>query len=159
MGSGYQLKKYMSINKITSVALAIIGVVVFTLGILLTASMHTFAGDGGVNALDCDAVATTTLTIGDDKETLIVAENARNAYVIVQQPLFATNTVALGFGATSSVTASGFILASAPSASATATPDQIVFGLNTDFPFVGNVYARTNAASTTLGVTVCRYTN
>jgi hypothetical protein len=136
------------------ILLIIVGLVFIAIGIFNLVTKDSLAGEGGQGATSCTVVASTTVIIGNQSSTRIVQPYAQNAYVIVQQPMFATNTVALSFNSSSTIL-QGYDLASAPTA--TTSPDKLVFGLNSDFPFTGFVEAITSAGSTTIGVTVCRY--
>lgn len=140
-----------------NIHLVVTAVVVLALSIALFIFTHAeqlLAGDGGTDAQACTMVATTTVVIGNQSSTQIVAAAANNAYVIISQPPNASNTVAIGFGVTPSLTTSSYLLASS---SMSIIPDRLVLGLNTDFPYVGAINAITNISSTSVGVTVCRY--
>lgn len=107
----------------------------------------------GPSATECDLVATTSVAIGHQSSTQIVAANALNAYVRIEQPSTATNTVFIAYGATATTQNSTRLSSSTNSM----IPDRIEMGLDTDFPYTGAVSAITNQGSTTVGVTVCRY--
>lgn len=112
----------------------------------------TLKGEGPA-ATECDLVATTTVVVGNQSSTQIVAAHSLNAYVRIEQPSTATNTVFLAYGATASA-ANATRLSTSTN---TMIPDNIEMGLDTDFPYTGAVSAITNLGSTTVGVTVCRY--
>lgn len=131
----------------------IIGLVYAIIGVLALVDKTGFAGEGGAGATSCDIISSTQVVIGDDSSTEIVANHAQNAYVLITQPINATNTVSIGFDS-AATTASGFVIGSS---TATYHPSVLEVGLNTDFPFTGAVNAITNLASTTIGVTICRY--
>lgn len=140
---------------------ALIGAALFVMGaILLLAGIFNFKNDpafSGVSSsasTECTIVSSTTVGIGNQTSTEIVASAKNNAYVIISQPVNATNTVALGFGATASLASSAVKLAST---STTVSPGTFVAGLNSDFPYTGSIQAITSTGSTTIGVTVCRY--
>jgi len=130
-------------------------VVVIGLAIALSFSSfeQSFAGEGGREASACTIFATSTVAVGNQTSTRVTTNYSNNAYVIVQQPVNASNTVYLNFNS-SSTAASGFHLAPGEASS---TPDTLVFGKNTDFPFAGYVEALTSVGSTTLNITECRY--
>jgi hypothetical protein len=132
---------------------ALVGIAIFCLGLwsLSTEKTDAFSSVAGSG---CNVVSTTTINIGNQTATTIVASAANNAYVLIQQPVNATNTVALGLGANASLTGSGIKLA--PGGAST-SPDSQAFGLNAPMPYTGSVSAITNLGSTTLGVTICRY--
>jgi len=109
---------------------------------------------GGANASDCSIVSSSYVTVGAGASSQILAASSRRAYAVIEQPLAATNTVALNFGSAATLT-SGIIL-SAGSASTT-DPDRIEVGLNTPFAYTGAVNAITTIGSTTLRVIDCKY--
>lgn len=144
----------MSKSELKGTILMGMGALLVIIGLFIFNGSQSIAGEGGVAATDCEIVASTTVVVGHQKSIEIVASAANNAYVIISQPVNATNTLALALGGTASITTSGYKLA--PGAAST-SPDKIVLGLNSDLPYTGSVSAITNLGSTTVGVTVCRY--
>lgn len=141
-------------QSIKGLALIALGAVLLLLGFFNFSKEEVLSGQGGVGATSCTIVASTTVGIGHQKSVEIVASAANNAYVIISQPVFATNTVALGLDGEANITTSAYKLAPG---TASTSPERLVLGLNSDFPFTGSIQARTNVGSTTIGVTVCRY--
>lgn len=132
-------------------ALMIIGFVLIALGFFNYDDKTAFSGSGDTS---CTVSTTTAVGIGAQTSTTIVPAGANIAYVRIQQPVFATNTVALGLGATANITTSGIKLAPG---TASSTPDVVTFGLNAPFPYTGSVQAITNVGSTTVNVVICKY--
>jgi hypothetical protein len=145
--------KYMISNNIKGSALLIIGVILVGAGVFNFIG-DTLGGDGGIGAQQCEIIASTTVNIGNQTSIEIVAAASDNAYVLLTQPVNATNTVYIGYGQDASTRNSTRLSAGNGS---TSTPDSIAFGLNTDFPYVGSIEALTSVGSATIGVTVCRY--
>lgn len=141
-------------QSIKGTALIALGAILILLGLFNFNQDEALSGQSSVNSTACTVVSSTTVGIGHQKSVEIVASASNNAYVIISQPIFATNTVAIGIGGTANLTTSGIKLAPG---TASTSPERFVLGLNSDFPFTGSVEAITNAGSTTIGVTVCRY--
>lgn len=141
-------------QSIKGTVLIALGALLILLGLFNFNQDEALSGQSSVNSASCTVVSSTTVGIGHQKSVEIVASASNNAYVIISQPIFATNTVAIGIGGTASLTTSGIKLAPG---TASTSPERFVLGLNSDFPFTGSVEAITNAGSTTIGVTVCRY--
>lgn len=110
-------------------------------------------GAGGVGARAC-TVTESVAAVGDDISSTVLSAYSNRAWASIQLPLLAsaavaTNTASLSFGGTAALN-TGYTLA-------TSTLGTPLFGLNTDFPFVGAVTAITSTGSTTLHVIECRY--
>lgn len=97
-------------------------------------------------------VTQTVKTIGHQYSTKILDKGARS-WAIIQQPLNATNTVALSFDNASSTVARGYKLYPPVSAS---TTDSVKFGYATDLPLQNAVEAITSTGSTTITVIECK---
>ena len=97
-------------------------------------------------------VTQTVKTIGHQYSTKILDRGARSQ-AIIQQPLNATNTVALSFDNASSTVARGYKLYPTISAS---TTDSVKFGYATDIPLQNAVEAITSTGSTTITVIECK---
>ena len=112
-------------------------------------------GAGFVNSQSCTVSRITATTTANQLSTMVLGTTTRRAWAIIEQPVNATNTVALSFnhGAPATLT-SGIDL---ENASTTNGLTEIRFGLNTDFPYTGSVYALTSTGSTTLKITECVY--
>lgn len=100
----------------------------------------------------CTISATTTVNVGHQASTRVLPAYSNRAWATIQLPKndagVASNTVSINFDASSTL-ASGYQLST--------TSNEMTFGLNTVFPFVGEVNAITSTGSTTLRVTECRY--
>lgn len=144
----------MSNKYITANSLLLLGVVLVIVGIYNLTTGNLFGGEGGQGAASCDIISNANVAIGDDSSVEIVAGHAQNAYVVVTQPINATNTVSLAFGEDAVAGATGYKLGSS---TAEYHPNTLVFGLNSDFPYTGSIEAITNIGSSTIGVTICRY--
>lgn len=125
-------------------------VVVFGLLYLFVAfdQKETFAGYGDASC----TVSQSVVVVGTTSQE-VVANNARYAWVRIQQPMTATNTVSLGFGIVATASSSIQLGTQASSVA----PDRVEFGLNTDFPYTGSVQALANTASSVLFITRCIY--
>ena len=139
----------------------VIGVAVVVLLLLLVLKpsglVENFGGGpGGQTARGCIVQGTTTaFEIGNDNSVSIFSTSSLRAWARIQQPEFATNTVALLFDRGTDAAIGGGL--SLVLGGGTSTPNFIDFGLNTDFPYTGHVTGITNSASTTILVTECLY--
>ena len=100
------------------------------------------------------AVCTVTeskVAVGHQLATTIVPAGARS-WAIIQQPVNATNTVALSFGGTA-VVGSGYQLANATTSN---YASELKLGFATDLPTGVAITARTSTGSTTLNVIYCK---
>lgn len=104
----------------------------------------------------CNITTAVTKSVGATDSVEVIASSSLRAYLRIEAQLNpndqATSTTFLGFAGTEGTSTSGVSLS-------TTTP---VFeaGLNTDFPYMGAVEARTNgSASTSVRVTECNYTS
>lgn len=99
----------------------------------------------------CNMSATTTVVIGNQSSTQILAAHSLRAWATIQLPSLggvSTNTVSLNFDAPATL-ASGYELST--------STREFSLGLNESFPFVGAVNAITSTGSTTIRVIECRY--
>lgn len=96
-------------------------------------------------------VTTTLVSIGHQAATTVVSGGARS-WAIIQQPVNATNTVAVSLGGTAAI-GSGYELTPATS---TSPVPQFLVGYATPLPYQGAISARTNAGSTTIKVIECK---
>ena len=109
-------------------------------------------GAGGLSANSC-TVTQTTVSVGDDISSTMLASAVNRAWATITQVRtsagVASSSVSLSFGGTATV-GNGYVLS-------TTTPEA-TFGLNTDYPFTGAVTGITNGtASGTVLVTQCLY--
>lgn len=104
---------------------------------------------------ECD-VYETVVAVGHQAATQLLPVNPARQWAIVQQPLNATNTLALSLDGSAAV-GSGYELppASVISGTATSTPE-FRFGYATDIRTGNALSARTNNGSTTAKVLECR---
>lgn len=139
------------------IIISIGGVIVLALGVLLGVSMYRGEDPlaGGLTNASCTPTVVSAVSIGNQVSTEIVATSSNRAYVIIQQPLNATNTVHLSFDRGAVATADNGIAL----ANATTSGDRtyIDFGRATNFPYVSSVTGITDAGSTTVLVTECNY--
>lgn len=112
-------------------------------------------GDGFI-ASSCTTGTSTAVAIGHQYSEDIIGTSSRRAFVSIQQPVNATNTVSISLrqGARA-VTNHGTSLHSAIFGT---TTQPFIVGLNTDLPYTGTITARTNAGSSTVLVMECNYT-
>lgn len=110
---------------------------------------------GGLGDKGCSVSTVTMATVGHQQSSTLLSANSSRAWAMIQQPLNATNTVALSFdeGAAATLT-SGLSL---ENASTTIGMTSITFGLNTDLPYTGAVTGLTNTGSTSVSITQCSY--
>jgi len=111
-------------------------------------------GLGGKTDSACTVNSVVSAPVGGDISSSVLSAYSNRAWASIQlysgNNGVATGTVSLSFDeGAASVLANGFELA-------TNTPE-IIFGLNTDFPYVGAVTGITSNGSTTVRVTECRY--
>ncbi len=135
------------------VIIAFIGIIASLFMSLMPSESDGQGLTGGVNASDCTVTSSAAVVVGPGGSAVVLAAHGRRAWAEVEQQVSATNTVALNFGADATLT-SGMRLAPG---TASTTPDKLIFGLNTDMPYTGDVTGITNVASTTVIVTECRY--
>ncbi len=115
---------------------------------------QTLRGEGGPAATTCIA-SSSIIAIGHQQSRGLLATSSRRAWAAIGQPVNASNTVALSLNdVTASLTGATFKLT--PATSTSARPD-MVFGLNTDFPYTGAIKALSDTASSTVLVTECVY--
>lgn len=123
-----------------------------------TMYLYAFRAEAGTSSLTsypCNNVTSTSTVIGNQVSTQVLATSSRRAWARIQQPINATNTVAISFaGGTAAVLGTGVQLS--PSTSTSPVPF-VDFGLNADLPYVGAVQAITSTGSTTVLVTQCVY--
>lgn len=93
-----------------------------------------------------------TIQIGNLASTEILSAGNR-AWVIVQQPVNATNTVAISLDGTTAQISEGYHLGDAW---ATTTPSEFRMGFGTDITNQNSLNAITNLGSTTVNVISCR---
>lgn len=133
--------------------------IVALIGAVLYATRDTTAFGSGTNggalADACTSVSSAKVAIGHQQSTNVVATTSNRAYVMIEQPTNATNTVSIvmnnGVAAT---TINGIQLTPATTSSPVSS---ITLGLNTDNPYTGTVTAITDVGSTTVNVYTCRY--
>lgn len=104
-------------------------------------------------------VTQSVVPIGHQFSAVVSTSTPGRQWAIIQQPLNATNTVSLAFGATA-VAGQGFTLnrdvtgpASVDSAS---TTEYFKYGFATEFPMQTYVTARTSTGSTTVNLIECK---
>lgn len=132
------------------VSLLIVSFVATIFGIFTTPKMDV-ENNPSLGLAVCN-VTQTVKTIGHQYSTKILDKGARS-WAIIQQPLNATNTVALSFDNASSTVARGYKLYPPVSAS---TTDSVKFGYATDLPLQNAVEAITSTGSTTITVIECK---
>lgn len=127
----------------------------FVTGIFFINKSPSFGGTSFVNSQACTISTDTVAIIGNQLSSTLLAANSRRAWAIIQQPLNATNTVAVSFNNGASATLnSGLQL---QNASTTNGVYEIHFGLATEFPYTGVVTGITSTGSTTVRITQCVY--
>jgi hypothetical protein len=103
----------------------------------------------------CVTSTVTAVAIGNQASTRIVATSSRRAFVRIQQPINATNTVSLIANADApATTATGLQLTAATT---TSPIPYMEFGLNTDMNYTGSITGITNTGSSTVLVTQCNF--
>lgn len=110
---------------------------------------------GGDLADACTSMTVTQVPIGNQVSTAILATSSRRAYVLLEEPVNATNTISIStnFGAPA-VLNGGMSLTPATS---TSPVPLIELGLNTELPYTGGITAITGSGSTTISITNCNY--
>lgn len=113
---------------------------------------------GVLGATVACTVTQTVVPIGDDIATTVLAAGSR-AWAVIQQPVSATNTASLSIGGTA-VYGQGFNLASSTKGtnitSNFSNYPELRIGYATDLSTSAAITARTESASSTLNVTVCK---
>lgn len=114
---------------------------------------QNLAGQGGLNANSCTMLSVASVAIGNQSATEILASKPNRAWARIQNIRNATNTPALSFENTATLT-TGIRLGSELT---TTTPAYFELGLNTDFPYTGSTSAITDNGSTTVNIVDCLY--
>jgi len=118
--------------------------------------MESLAGATGAHTeRSCATITTTAVEIGNEVSVQLIATGTR-AFVRLQQPVNATNTVSLAFNNDVAAVADTGIVFEIDETGST-TPSFIDFGLKTSFPYAGAVTGITDTASTTLFRIECNY--
>jgi hypothetical protein len=102
-------------------------------------------------------VSSTEVAVVNPSSTSILSANGTRAWAIIQQPVNATNTIALSFDeGADAVLGQGYQLAdiSTSTGEAQASP---MFGRGTEFPYTGEVTAIASVGTTTVLITECSY--
>jgi len=136
------------------ITIIIIGVAMVIGIVLLIDRNQSLGGGDGFSAFSCTTTHTTP-TVGSEVANILLAAHSRRAYAEIHIGDNATNTVALSFGGTATL-AGGYPINAANNGGASSTPS-VVFGLNTDFPFTGDVTGIADTSSTTVQVVQCLY--
>lgn len=126
-------------------------------GTLYTVKKDVNVGGGaGISAPKCSVSSTEVATLGNQLSSTVLAANETRAWARIQQPLNATNTVALSFDeGAAAVRGEGYTLTNATTTSPVAMTD--AFGRATDLPYTGAVTAISSTGSSTVLVTECSY--
>ena len=114
-------------------------------------------GSGGQYARTCTVNTVAVALVGHQVSRTILSSYGLRAWARIQQPINATNTVQLAFDEGNAATLNSGLTLYAPQANGSTTITHIDFGLNTDFPYTGEVTGITNVGSTTVFITECRY--
>ena len=138
------------------ILLGIVGIAGYTMGNRSVDPIQpvevTLSGQGGIGANACTISSQTTVAIGDELSTQLLATSSRRAWAYIELPVdltgVATNTISLGYGVTATLALSGDL--------STTTPSREI-GLNTNFAFTGAIHAITSTGSTTAKVVECTY--
>lgn len=149
------LKEYMNVLRVAGVLF--IGILVGTLIYRNPPNRESlFSGQGGIGANSCRSSSTIT-SVGHQQGVPLLATSSRRAWATVQSIRVestdnATNTIAVFFHDfvhnTNTIANSTYRIT-------TTTP--LTFGLNTDLPFTGPVFALSDNGTTTVRVSECRY--
>lgn len=121
--------------------------------IFVNLKVRSFGSASTLATPACTISTVAQATVGHQLSSTILAANSRRAWAIIEQPLNATNTLSINFGATATVN-TGLQL---PPATTTNETDHIELGINTNFPYTGDVMGITNNGSTTVRITQCVY--
>lgn len=133
----------------------IIGAFVIALAVIVAPYLNT-GSDSDVSfegslRLCNGAITETLVTLGNQSATTILTPGTRQ-WVIIQQPLNATNTLALSFGGTA-VIGQGYELSVATTSIAM---DEFSFGFSTKYPMRDAVSAISDTGSSTAKVLTCK---
>ena len=143
-------KHYLAFYGVLAVFTVLIGVLMF-----LSMPDATFGSNGSRATSECIVSAATKATVGNQVSTTLLAENTLRAWAVIQQPINATNTIAVSFDE-GAAAALGTGLELTASTSTSPNP-KVEFGLNTDFAYTGEVTGISNTGSSTVLVTQCIY--
>lgn len=137
-----------------SLSLAAILVALFATIVVLVDTRPSYGGISTVGSMACTVSAPTSVTVGNQASSVILATSSRRAWARISQPLYATNTISIALNGASAVANTGILIASTTAA---LVPTYLDFGLNADLPYTGAVAGITSTGSTTLAVTQCNY--
>lgn len=136
-------------NKKVKVILGIVAVVALVWG--TSAVQDNLGGGDGYVAQKCDVTTNTEVEVNPGNSQTVLSAYSRRAWASVGSNGTTTQNIWLSFDeGASAVVGQGFRINS------TSSPD-MMFGLNTDFPYTGEVTALAASATTTLNVIECRY--
>lgn len=127
----------------------------FLVLILAATAFSFFAqpSEAQIYASSCTISTSTARSVGHQASTEILATSSNRAWAIIQVRTNETNAVFLNFASgNTAVVNQGMSLGTS-----TEDMNEITFGRNTEFPYVGSVTGITNVSSTTVLVTECNY--
>lgn len=114
---------------------------------------HAFGSASTTATPRCTVSTSTSALIGTQVSREILPASTRRAWASIQVPAQATSSIYLAFNAgTAASIGKGTGINTSASSS-----DRIVFGLDTDFPYVDAVQGITSVGSTTVLITECDY--
>ena len=117
------------------------------------------AGEGGPFADSCTVNTVTSKAVGTASTRIFATSTGpanRRAWIRIQQPMNATNTIAIVMNQDVAATITSGILL--PPATTTATlPGHIELGLNTNIPYTGSITAIAGTGGAVVNVTECLY--
>jgi len=136
-----------------------IGILILTIVIILSGVIKMDIGvstaSAEVGSRSCQIVYSGVMNIGHQLSTTLFSTTSNRAYVKIAAPDNATNTIKLSFGATGAANIGTTL--NVPNLNGASSTPSTIFGLNTEFPFTGPVYALTDNGSSTIDVISCVY--
>jgi hypothetical protein len=134
------------------ISVLVLSAILFTLPLVFKVNL-AFGSNSSPSTPACTA-SSSRMIVGNQASTQILDARGRRSYALIQQPLNATNTVAVSITSSAPAFGSGISLANATTS---IYETSLEVGLNTDLAYTGAVSVLTSTGSSTLQVTECIY--
>lgn len=154
MGAVASNKNFMT-RKSHILGVLTLALIAATIAVLSLYAFQAEAGTSSLTSYPCTVVTSTSSSVGNQVSRQVLASSSRRAWARIEQPVNATNTVAISIaGDAAAVIGQGVQLTPATSTNPVVVFD---FGLNTDLPYTGAIQAITNTGTTSVTVSQCIY--
>lgn len=139
---------------VIAVAVLIVGAFLYTMWPSTQKDLLSGVSGSGSQADACTA-STSVVTVLSSASTQILGTSTNRAYARIQQPLNATNTIALALN--NAPVTNAIPIISLENASTTVGQTRYEFGLATPFPYTGAIAASSSNGTAVLQVIQCLY--